>query len=44
MLRERAKEFEATIEPRLLLAFKRIRKNSRNGMGIVYVQRAACGG
>ncbi|MBQ4622373.1 MAG: hypothetical protein IJB28_06955, partial [Bacteroidaceae bacterium] len=30
--------------PRLLLAFKRIRKNSRNGLGIVYVQRDACGG
>ena len=43
-LRERAKELEATIEPRLLLAFKRIRKNSRNGLGIVYVQRDACGG
>ena len=43
-LRERAKALEATIEPRLLLAFKRIRKNSRNGLGIVYVQRDACGG
>ena len=43
-LRESAKNLEATIEPRLLLAFKRIRKNSRNGLGIVYVQRDACGG
>ena len=43
-LRERAKVLEATIEPRLLQAFKRIRKNSRNGLGIVYVQRDACGG
>ena len=43
-LRERAKELETTIEPRLLQAFKRIRKNSRNGLGIVYVQRDACGG
>ena len=25
-------------------AFKRIRKNSRNGLGIVYVERDACGG
>ena len=32
------------IEPRLLQAFKRIRKNSRNGLGITYVQRDACGG
>jgi predicted nucleic acid-binding Zn-ribbon protein len=43
-LRERAKALEETIEPRLLTAFKRIRKNSRNGLGIVYVQRDACGG
>lgn len=43
-LREKAKNLETTIEPRLLTAFKRIRKNSRNGLGIVYVQRDACGG
>ena len=43
-LRERSKNLEATIEPRLLSAFKRIRKNSRNGLGVVYVQRDACGG
>jgi predicted nucleic acid-binding Zn-ribbon protein len=43
-LREKAKALEVTIEPRLLTAFKRIRKNSRNGLGIVYVQRDACGG
>lgn len=43
-LRENARSIEQTIEPRLLLAFKRIRKNTRNGLGIVYVQRDACGG
>ena len=43
-LREKAKTLETTIEPRLLQAFKRIRKNSRTGLGIVYVQRDACGG
>ncbi len=43
-LRERAKTLETNIEPRLLAAFKRIRKNSRNGLGVVYVQRDACGG
>ncbi len=43
-LREKAKSLELTIEPRLLQAFKRIRKNSRNGLGVVYVQRDACGG
>ena len=43
-IREKAKNLELTIEPRLLTSFKRIRKNSRNGLGIVYVQRDACGG
>lgn len=43
-LREKAKSIETSIEPRLLTAFKRIRKSSRNGLGIVYVQRDACGG
>ena len=43
-LREKSKELELQIEPRLLTAFKRIRKNSHNGLGIVYVQRDACGG
>lgn len=43
-LREKAKNLEQSIEPRLLTAFKRIRKNTRNGLGIVYVQRDACGG
>ena len=43
-LREKAKALEVTIEPRLLAAFKRIRKNSRNGLGVVYVERDACGG
>ena len=43
-IREKAKKTEATIEPRLLTAFKRIRKNARNGLGIVPIQRGACGG
>ena len=43
-LREQAKKLEVKIEPRLLAAFKRIRKNARNGLGIVYIQRNACGG
>ncbi|MGI6073293.1 MAG: zinc ribbon domain-containing protein [Fermentimonas sp.] len=43
-IREKAKKTEATIEPRLLSAFKRIRKNARNGLGIVPIQRGACGG
>lgn len=43
-LREKAEDLEMRIEPRLLQSFKRIRKNVRNGLGIVYVQRDACGG
>ena len=43
-LKERAKGLETRIEPRLLTSVKRIRKNARNGLGIVYVQRDACGG
>ena len=43
-LKEKVHEYEAKIESRLLTSFKRIRKNARNGLGIVYVQRDACGG
>ena len=43
-LKLKAKDLELKIEPRLLTSFKRIRKNARNGLGIVYVQRDACGG
>ena len=43
-LKEKARDIETKIEPRLLTSFKRIRKNARNGLGIVYVQRDACGG
>jgi predicted nucleic acid-binding Zn-ribbon protein len=43
-MREKAKLLETKIEPRLLAAFKRIRKSARNGLGVVYIQRDACGG
>ncbi len=43
-LKEKALDLEKKIEPRLLASFKRIRKGARNGLGIVYVQRDACGG
>lgn len=43
-LKEKVKELESKIENRLLTSFKRIRKNARNGLGVVYVQRDACGG
>ena len=43
-LREKAKDIEVMIEPRLLAAFKRIRKSARNGLAVVTVQRDACSG
>lgn len=43
-LREKALELEPKIDARTLAAFKRIRKNARNGLGVVYIQRNACGG
>lgn len=43
-LREKADDLELRIEPRLLQSFKRIRKNARNGLGVVYVANEACGG
>lgn len=43
-LRAKAKDLETKVDERTLTAFKRIRKNARNGLGIVYVQRNACGG
>lgn len=44
MLQSEAKAIEPMIDERTLKAFKRIRKNVRNGLGIVAVQRSACGG
>ena len=43
-LREKTKDLELNIDDRLLTSFKRIRKNTHNGLGIVYVQRDSCGG
>jgi len=43
-LREKSKDIEATIDPRLLTAFKRIRKSVHNGLAVVSIQRDACGG
>ena len=43
-LKDKAQALEERIEPRLLESFKRIRKGAHNGLGIVYVQRDACGG
>lgn len=43
-LMSQAKALEPEIDAYTLAAFKRIRKNARNGLGIVTVQRDACGG
>jgi uncharacterized protein len=37
-------EYEKIIEERLLTAYKKIRKNARNGLAVVSVERDACGG
>lgn len=43
-IRQKAKDVEPLIDDYTLAAFKRIRKNARNGLGVVTVQRDACGG
>ncbi len=43
-LKSKSEKIESFIEPRLLQAFKRIRKNARNGLAVVTIQRDACGG
>ena len=43
-LLKRSAECEELIEERLLVAYKRIRKNARNGLAVVGINRDACGG
>ena len=43
-LMTRSQESEQLIEERLLTAYKRIRKNARNGLAVVKIERDACGG
>lgn len=43
-IRLKVKEIEPLVDEYTLNAFRRIRKNARNGLGIVSVQRDACGG
>jgi len=43
-LKKKSEKAEKVIEERLLKAYKRIRDNARNGLGVVPVQRNACGG
>ncbi len=43
-LAKRSDELQSRIEDRLLIAYQRIRKNARNGLAIVQIERDACGG
>ncbi len=43
-LLKKSEEFEKLIEDRLLAAYKRIRKNVRNGLAVVKIERGASGG
>jgi len=43
-LMEKAEILKAKVDERLLTAFERIRKNVRNGLAIVQIERNACGG
>ncbi len=43
-LESKSRENESLIETRLLTAYKRIRKNARNGLAVVQIERDACGG
>ncbi len=43
-LLKKSQENEKFIEERLLAAYQRIRKNARNGLAVVQVERDACGG
>lgn len=43
-LLKESEDFQATIEPRLIKAYKRIRKNVKNGLAVVPVERGASGG
>lgn len=43
-LKSKVAKIESMIEDRLVMAFNRIRKNARNGLSVVTVQRDACGG
>lgn len=40
----KSEQQQRMIEERLLIAYKRIRKNARNGLAVVPVERDACGG
>jgi predicted nucleic acid-binding Zn-ribbon protein len=41
---KKSKEYNTLIEERLVMAYNRIRLNARNGLGVVQIERDACGG
>ncbi|MDR1583648.1 MAG: C4-type zinc ribbon domain-containing protein [Prevotellaceae bacterium] len=43
-LENKSAEYKQIIEPRLLNAYERLRKNARNGLAVVEVKRDSCGG
>jgi predicted nucleic acid-binding Zn-ribbon protein len=43
-LLEKSKTSEEVVEDRLVMAYKRIRNNARNGLAVVQIERDACGG
>lgn len=43
-LAESSEELKKKIDERLLMAYHRIRKNARNGLAVVQIERDACGG
>lgn len=40
----KSEELKLLVDERFLVAFERIRKNARNGLAIVQIERDACGG
>ena len=43
-MRKTSEDVGTRVEERLLIAYKRIRKNAINGLAVVTVERDACGG
>jgi predicted nucleic acid-binding Zn-ribbon protein len=43
-LMKKSDELQHFVEDRLLIAYQRIRKNARNGLAVVHIERDACGG
>jgi predicted nucleic acid-binding Zn-ribbon protein len=44
VLENKSADYRKVIEPRLLAAYERLRRNARNGLAVVEVKRDACGG